>query len=1193
MRTFIEITRFELRQQFTSPFVWAGLIVSFLLHFFTIGSVGISLWAHPQANLNSAYAIAVVHTTLTIVELLPVIVFVAGAVLRDQEQATVELFVVKPIRKWQYLGGRFCAVFLLAIWLGLWGIVGSILGTGMPWVDAALVAPFSLKPYLFCFCCIVLPNLLILCALFFSVAMRTHSLAATVSLAVILITFDFVLAGYKLNADVSPGLLALADHSGILVVSGASRNLTVAELNTLYPTRLMFENRLIWLVLSFAILIVSFIQSDIRSGERRIKSWLRRFQSPGQQTPSITVSDKLAISSRSKLAALFSQFRMDCYAVLVNPLFLLLLVLSVIAAVSDYNDHMSPIMKSSLYPVTSARLGFFRYGLLQLAIVMVIYFPAMLVHRERASDIAELTDASPMSGWILPVSKTLAICTAMILFLSVAMLTAMVRQSMAGPAQLEVGLYLRTVFLNNGFYYCMLCILATLIQALVPNKWVGMLLVLVLILLTFNLPAMGWEHILYRFMIPETVYSDMNGFGAAGRQVNSLIGYWGFFCGLLVVAAYLFYPRGTDGRLQTRLSAAAKKGQVPMTAIVALLLFSGFCTMGGYIFYNTNVLNSYRTVRGIRQAKASYEIKYGSYEALPAPSFKTIDIAIDLFPEQRRLVSHGTTSLINNKKFPITEFVISVDPRLTIHQLEINAATLVKADSGIGFYLYKTHQPLQPDSVLTMRWYMSRQNRGFVNGEQDAELLENGTYITSYATMPMPGFDDTHKLTNNKDRREWGLAETTGLPALGDPRYLDRLLYGVDSRSDLHIVVSTSGDQIAVAPGRLQRNWQKNGRNYFEYSSERPIWSKLHFISARYQVAREKWSNGKQAINLEIYYDPKHSYNVGNMLSTARRSLDYLTREFAPYQYSYVRIMEYPNYRMAAQTLAGEDIVYSEAIGWIADLKNLQGIDYTTIHELSHKWWGEQALGAKMQGREVLNETLAQYSTLMIYQKFDEQHPGANLAKRIIADWQTNYLQARNKDAKPERPLLYTDAQGYVTYYKGALALYTLQELMGEDKVNRALRNYLHKFAFQPAPFPTSRDLVNELRAVAGAEYQDLITDLFEKVITYDLELTNASAVKTASGFRIVLTIVARQLEADDSGKESPTPLKRWVDLALFANVKKDPNKQVPLYLEKHLLRSGVNTITITVKQKPAFVSIDPFLKMADKEPDNNSRVIK
>ena len=81
-----------------------------------------------------------VETTLTVFGMLPAIVFVASAVLRDHDTATAELFFVKPISRWQYLWGRFGAACLLSALLGLAGILGSLTGTLMPWVDQERIA---------------------------------------------------------------------------------------------------------------------------------------------------------------------------------------------------------------------------------------------------------------------------------------------------------------------------------------------------------------------------------------------------------------------------------------------------------------------------------------------------------------------------------------------------------------------------------------------------------------------------------------------------------------------------------------------------------------------------------------------------------------------------------------------------------------------------------------------------------------------------------------------------------------------------------------------------------------------------------------------------------------------------------------------------------------------------------------------
>jgi hypothetical protein len=298
--------------------------------------------------------------------------------------------------------------------------------------------------------------------------------------------------------------------------------------------------------------------------------------------------------------------------------------------------------------------------------------------------------------------------------------------------------------------------------------------------------------------------------------------------------------------------------------------------------------------------------------------------------------------------------------------------------------------------------------------------------------------------------------------------------------------------------------------------------------------------------------------------------------------------MEYPRYRTAARAFPGM-VPYSEAAGFVADLRSMDQIDYATIHELSHMWWGGQAYGARMQGREVLNETLAQYSTLMVF----KHHDNSSLLHTVIDNLQRGYLVSRADDKSEESPVMYTDDQAYISYGKGALAMFALQEIVGEEKVNLGLRNYLARFAFKPPPFPTSRDLVDELRAVAGPEHQDLITDWFEKIVLYDLRLAEATVTPVGDGFEVNLQVDARQLEADGRGVESETPLNAWFDVALFAEGDGVLAARKPLYINKYRLVTGRNSVQIHVKTKPAFASVDPFRKVPDRRQSDNGIEIR
>ncbi len=111
--------------------------------------------------------------------MLPAIVFAVTAITRDAERRTTELFFTTPVPRAAFLLGRFSAGTLAAIAVGCVGLLGALAGSFMPWLDPARIAPFDWRPWAASLVLLVLPNLLVFCALFFSVAALTRSTALT------------------------------------------------------------------------------------------------------------------------------------------------------------------------------------------------------------------------------------------------------------------------------------------------------------------------------------------------------------------------------------------------------------------------------------------------------------------------------------------------------------------------------------------------------------------------------------------------------------------------------------------------------------------------------------------------------------------------------------------------------------------------------------------------------------------------------------------------------------------------------------------------------------------------------------------------------------------------------------------------------------------------------------------------------
>lgn len=71
-----------------------------------------------------------------------VTVFIAGAVLRDSEVGMADMLFATPMRKWDYLFGRFAAGFVACLVIFAAIALATMLGPVMPWVDAQRVDAF-------------------------------------------------------------------------------------------------------------------------------------------------------------------------------------------------------------------------------------------------------------------------------------------------------------------------------------------------------------------------------------------------------------------------------------------------------------------------------------------------------------------------------------------------------------------------------------------------------------------------------------------------------------------------------------------------------------------------------------------------------------------------------------------------------------------------------------------------------------------------------------------------------------------------------------------------------------------------------------------------------------------------------------------------------------------------------------------
>ncbi|MFK7933840.1 MAG: M1 family metallopeptidase, partial [Saprospiraceae bacterium] len=408
-------------------------------------------------------------------------------------------------------------------------------------------------------------------------------------------------------------------------------------------------------------------------------------------------------------------------------------------------------------------------------------------------------------------------------------------------------------------------------------------------------------------------------------------------------------------------------------------------------------------------------------------------------------------------------------------------------------------------------------------------------------------------------------------------------------------------DQVAISNGRLQREWTEGDRHYFHYQMNRPMPLAYIFTSGEYGVQRDRWED----IELEVYYHPDHAYNIDRILAGMKASLEYCSQHFSPYQFDHLRMVEFSQINGATAHGFPGTIPAGEGAGFIAKIDDTDDTenDYafgTTVHEVAHQWWGNQVIPADTRGAKMIVESLAEYVNVMVKKHYKNETQSLLFVKENLE----GYLSYRSRLRRAESPLsLSYPKENYLHYPKGAVALHSLANYIGEDTLNHMIKTYVDKVAFQTETYTTSLELIEMLKAQTPDSLRYLLHDWFETVTLYDNQVVDWTSEKLADGqheIKVDFLISKYRLNEagekyfSDNGRDSLShqhmellhslPLRDYIEIGVY------DEKEELIFLDKKLIQQIDNQLVIKTKTAPKAVVIDPHYLLADTDLRNNRR---
>ena len=1177
---FREIFRFELAYQVRRAWPWLIFAVLIVFAFLMTRDGSLAEALYDDFFLNSPFAIAKTTVTGSLIWLLVGAVVAGEAAARDMATGMHPLTYTAPVSKAEYLGGRFLAALVLNALILLAVPAGIMLAVYLPGVDAELIGPFRPAAYLTAYAFIALPNAFAATAIQFSLAARNGRPMAGYLGSLLLFFMAYVVSIFLLFQG-RQDLANLLDPIGVnFILSDLSHLWTTIEkswrLIELEGT--VLTNRLLWIGIALGALAVTYMRFHF--AHRTESTWWRRrtrrrdAHSPMPAGIGVTASTPIsarqvprtfgfAIHARQTLAMSWISFRTIATSWAGLALLAAIPLLTVPVVLDQMEANGVPLVPTTLRVINeltaplSAELS--RWVIIPL---LLVFFAGELVWREREAGLGEITDAMPGSEWAPFLGKFLGLGLVLVVFMALLTTAGMLAQVIRGYQDFEIGLYLKMLFGLQLPEYLLFALLALVVHVLVDQKYLGHLVAIIAYVFIAMASMFGIEHNLLIYGAgPGWSYTEMRGFGPSLWPWLWFKLYWAAWALLLAVAARLLWVRGRESGLRVRLQLVRGRF-TPSTARAAAAAVGLILTLGGFIFYNTNVLNEYLTESEITKLHAEYEQRYKRYERIPQPRMTATSLHVEIHPERREAQIRGSYSLLNESDVAIDSIHVATVPGAEPEALAFDrTAALVLSDEDRGYRIYDLERPLQPGDSLRLDFEVHIESHGFRNQGADASVVANGTHFTNGNWFPAIGYQQSRELISARERREHGLPDRPVVPSL----------YDVEARMEraeriaFDAVVGTDADQIAVAPGRLRRTWTEGGRRYFHYSTDGPIGTELGFFSAKYAVHEAKWND----VTIQVFHHPGHTPNLDRMLRSVRASLDYYTEHFGPYPRNYLSVVERPGEGTGMHADAGM-ITHEEGFAFWSPKDDGESLDLpfaVVAHEMAHQWTVPYAF---VEGAPVMSESLAWYYAMQVVR----ESYGAPQLRRLLSFMRQPYPYPPIRRGEP----LLRGLDPYMSYRRGPFALYALSEYMGEERVNTALRRLVEKHRSGAPPLATTLDLYRELQAVTPDSLRPLLHDLFEVNTFWELETERVAAVETKAGtWQVTLDVRARKVVTDEAGVETEVPMDEPVQIGVFAPAEDGDELSEPLYVQMHRIRSGEQTITVTVPRKPVGAGIDPY----------------
>lgn len=1041
----------SLKQRIT----FAAFIVFIGLGFLTGFKFNISVG--DELAVNSAYSIGFMIGLLSLTIILIATVF-AFVLLFKEEDANFGLIIFStPINKKEFAIARFLSYFIITLLGFFLLVIGYAVGLNLQ-SEAQMNPGFNLWHYLFPFIIFGVLNTLMVSSIIFFISQKSKNKLLAALTGILLYVFYMIglmFSNAPFMAQSLPQSIfvqqisAAADIFGLSGYFFEAKDLTLLQRNNqVVPLSNYFLfNRLMIILFSLTAVylgIRSFSFLPIYKGKSKVQN--STLKAEYLHTPFSTASSLFNL--KTKLVAVFSFIKIDSIYLFKSTAFTAVtLLLLFYLGVEMFDDIDKGIRLPQHYASSGLLAQTINSTFYFLGALLLVYFVNDIFWRSNASRFSIIESTTYFSKE--KVFGHAGSILVLILYLTfILILEAVIFQIIFNYPYFDWNAYYG-VLVFNTFPLILLSLFLLLLNIVSKNKSAALgLSILFFLIFTTPISKSIIDNSLFRFLSGyRGNYSDFLGYGIYLNSFLFRLAFGFSIAGLLFLVYYSFKN---------------KNNRITKSIAISILVVTGF--LSGSIYSEGYIPQDDES---IIKEKVFYEKELRKYQNIPQPAINEVTAEIDLFPNEQSYRIRGNYIIQNRNDKSIDSILLNLPNDFKIISLIYRYKDeVISIDKPVSELILS--KAITPNSFAELEFEMSYKWHP-VNGHNSYNaIVENGSFMRVSRYFPRFGYDEEMEIQDNNQRKKYGLGSATEIKPLEAPKVKS------DDFINLAMTISTHKNQTAVGTGELKKEWQQNGRNYFEYRAE-SIPFRFALSSAEYRIKSVE-HNG---IKIQVLYHPLHRNNVDHLIENTKLTLDYCINNFGPYPFQSVVFAEVSSFTEGFAGTAYPGVIFmTENMTFNANIKvekNQDVVNELAGHETAHFWWGTNQIDPDYrEGYAMLTESLAMYTEMMIYKKM---YGKSKMLERLDIHRQIyDAEKGFNENVSLSKA---TKDHPYLAYSKGAVVFVELSELIGEEQLNLALKNFLTKHK-HPNAKPISTDLLKEIIEHSDEKYHTEIKLLFE-----------------------------------------------------------------------------------------------------------------